>query len=138
MYRNPHLTWVIGFVRQSEPALAIFCAGSACGIPYAPEEGFLARWFQLLSRFHRVTRQRYCALLRRAAAYAFGEPVLVGRVSERETFLLVALGFGRGLVVFVTFGFGLAVAFTTVGSMVAVTLGAGSEKRLADVWGAGA
>src|SRR5690606_13900215 len=59
------------------PALRIFPAGSAWGIPYAPEVGFLARWFQLLSRVHRLSRQRNCSPPRQAyrvsrrKAYAF-------------------------------------------------------------------
>ncbi|MFB6784087.1 hypothetical protein ACFCX0_44085 [Streptomyces sp. NPDC056352] len=38
----PHLICVAAFVLQSEPADAIFDAGSACGMPYAPELGFVA------------------------------------------------------------------------------------------------
>ena len=33
MYARPQRIWVAGFVRQSEPADAIFRPGSACGMP---------------------------------------------------------------------------------------------------------
>lgn len=51
------MIWVAGLVRQSEPAEAIFEPGSDCGMPYAPEEGFCACGFQLLSRCQSESRQ---------------------------------------------------------------------------------
>src|ERR1035438_3780935 len=55
----PHKIWVRGLVRQSEPTLAILLPGTACGIPYAPEEGLLACGFQPLSRIHSLLRYVY-------------------------------------------------------------------------------
>ena len=45
------------FVCQSAPALAILLPGSACGMPYAPDEGLLAETFHPLSAFHSGCRQ---------------------------------------------------------------------------------
>src|SRR3954471_2622604 len=56
MYSRPHLICVAGLVCQSEPALAIFEPGSACGMPYAPL-GLAALTRQPLSWFHSVIRQ---------------------------------------------------------------------------------
>ena len=52
MYPRPHRIWVAGLVRQSAPALAIFPAGSDCGMPYAPEDGLRAFHRQPDSTFH--------------------------------------------------------------------------------------
>src|SRR5690625_1393797 len=57
MYPSPHLIWVVGFVRESRPALAIFESVSAWGMQYAPEEGFGAEGFQPLSRCQRLFKQ---------------------------------------------------------------------------------
>lgn len=42
MYRMPHSICRAAFVLQSAPADAIFDAGSAWGMPYAPELGCVA------------------------------------------------------------------------------------------------
>ncbi len=56
MYANPHAIWVSGLVRQSDATTAIFEPGSDWGMPYAPDDGFSARWFQPDSRRHSASR----------------------------------------------------------------------------------
>ena len=51
------MIWVAGLVRQSEATVAIFEPGRDCGMPYAPEDGFCALGFQLLSRCQSESRQ---------------------------------------------------------------------------------
>ncbi len=42
MYEIAHRSWVTGLVRQSGTIVAIYEAGSDCGIPYAPDVGLTA------------------------------------------------------------------------------------------------
>jgi len=75
--------WVAGLVRQSAATVAIFEPGSDCGMPYAPEDGFIARWFHPDSRCHSASRhchwepvQPRCAA--RLAPISRLEPVSTG------------------------------------------------------------
>ena len=55
------MIWVAGLVRQSAATVAIFEPGSDCGMPYAPEDGFCAYGFQLLSRCQSESRHDHCS-----------------------------------------------------------------------------
>jgi hypothetical protein len=57
MYLRPQWICVAGLCRQSLPLPPIFEPGSACGMPYAPDEWLYARWFQLLSLVQSLRRQ---------------------------------------------------------------------------------
>jgi len=69
MYASPQATCVIGFDIQSSPTLAIFPAGSACAMPYAPELGFSADGSQSDSCCQSASRQENCAAPICASAY---------------------------------------------------------------------
>src|SRR4051812_22656454 len=57
MYPRPQRIWVRALVRQFGPALDILLPGSACGMPYALDDGFAAVTLQPLSLFHSCSRQ---------------------------------------------------------------------------------
>src|SRR4051794_22583470 len=61
MYQRPHLIWVSGLSRQSEPNEAILRPGSDGGMPSAREPPFSSCGSQPLSRVHSLSRQVNCA-----------------------------------------------------------------------------
>jgi hypothetical protein len=99
------LIWVAGLVRQSAPALAIRDAGSACGIPNAPDRRLCALVWNLLSCCHSEARQtHYCwfnpACVAMVCAIWRGVPVIAaatGFGAATATFFASAAGTTRTL-----------------------------------------
>src|SRR5947209_2699736 len=89
MYFSPQSIWVAASVFQSEPSLAIFLPGRACGMPYAPDDGFSASTRQPLSRSQSLTRQPnwvlsqpYALIFWRAMSWAEPGVTLIGARSS--------------------------------------------------------
>src|SRR6476620_7482265 len=60
MYSMPQMICVAGFVRQSEPMVAILLPGRACGMPYAPELALVALMSHMDSRMMMLSKQENC------------------------------------------------------------------------------
>src|ERR1700712_5797167 len=105
MEPRPQRIWVSALLSQFGPAEAIFEPGSACGMPYAEEDGFAACTFQPDSCDQMLSRQPNseedmpnCGISARARV--FGSALL--RSSVLVTALPEALESARALTVSVT------------------------------------
>src|SRR2546425_9077070 len=76
MYQRSQRTCVSGLSGQSLPNVASCPAGSACGMPYAPDDGFSAAGFQSDSCCQRASRQSNCAAPICSNAYVWASSTL--------------------------------------------------------------